>query len=440
MLLRRCHWLTVLLGLWVWLSVIPTASAHQSSVVYTDIQLSGRAVEVTFQLASADLYEALSLPQSRPLTREEALSNREPIAAYVGQRVLVKNHDVPCPPELQSFELADKSDGFAVVQTLRYQCPRSLENTVLTYNLFFDLDPRHQGLAHIRAFDRESEHVFRDSSRILQFDHPLTVLDNVRDYLALGIEHIFTGYDHLAFLLGLLIIAAALATSGKETQSTPQRLLPSVGLRYVVRIVTAFTLAHSVTLIVSALGWVSLPSRLVESAIAASIAYVALENIVRPAPTHRFLLTFAFGLIHGFGFASVLREIGLPSQGLLWSLLAFNLGVELGQLLVVTLAFPVLHLLALRGNRQPLRGRPLETLLVLVLLSLCALLLCRFGLPWPNVCVVVIGGPLVLLWLVPRWGYARCVRVGCSAVMLLFALLWLVERASGRSLFGGALG
>ena len=231
MSLRRCHWLTVLLGLWVWLSGLSVAAAHQSSVVYTDVQLSGRAVEVTFQLASADLYEAVSLPQSRPLTREEALTNRERIAAYVGQRVQVKNHDVPCPPELLSFELADKSDGFAVVQTLRYQCPRSLESTVLTYNLFFDLDPRHQGLAHIRAFDRESEHVFRDSSRTLQFDHPLTVLDNVRDYLALGIEHIFTGYDHLAFLLGLLIIAAALATSGQETQSTPQRLLPSVGLR-----------------------------------------------------------------------------------------------------------------------------------------------------------------------------------------------------------------
>src|SRR5262249_34955284 len=163
------------------------------------------------------------------------------------------------------------------------------------------------------------EHVFRDHSRTLKLGRPLGVLDNVRDYLNLGIEHIFTGYDHLAFLFGLLIIAAAVGASGGAGQSGMRR-----GLGYVVRLVTAVTIAPPVTLCASALGWVALPSRFVESFIAVSIGYVALENILRPEPAHRFLLTFGFGLVHGFGFASVLKELGLPKSGLLWSLLSFN--------------------------------------------------------------------------------------------------------------------
>ena len=176
--------------------------------------------------------------------------------------------------------------------------------------------------------------------------------------------------------------------------------------------------------------------------IAASIGLVALDNLRGPAPRHRFLVTFCFGLIHGFGFASVLREIGLPRRGLLWSLLSFNLGVELGQLVVVAMGFPVLLLLAQRGaDAEPRRTlRPLEAGLALCLLGLCALLFVRFGLPLAQVLLFVVLLPTALLFLVPRWGYGRCVRIGGSVLLALFSLLWLIERASGRTLLGGALG
>src|SRR5262249_52185453 len=131
----------------------------------------------------------------------------------------------------------------------------------------------------------------------------LTAWDHARDYLALGVEHIFTGYDHIAFLFGLLVIAGA---AGLRR-----------GARQGLAVVTAFTLAHSVTLIASALGFLALSPRLVEPAIAVSIAYVGVENLVVARPRLRWLITFGFGLVHGFGFASVLREIGLPSRGLL---------------------------------------------------------------------------------------------------------------------------
>lgn len=421
-----------------------SARAHQSSVVYAELQLEGRDVEVTLQIASTDLYEALGLSQDRPATRAEAEAGRARIAAYLLARITVANHGLPCPGEPEASDIVERGGpggaDFSVVHKLRYACQRSLEEATVTYGLFFELDPRHQGLAHVRAFGTESEHVFRAQSRTLTLSRALGAWDNVRDYLALGIEHIFTGYDHLAFLFGLLIIAGGLSRPDAGG-ARPRRQGLVAGLRYVVGVVTAFTLAHSVTLVASALGWVALPGRLVESVIAASIAYVAVENMVRPAPRHRFALTFCFGLVHGFGFASVLREIGLPRAGLLASLLSFNLGVELGQLVVVALAYPVLHVLASRGARAS-RGRAsgLEAAVLLGLSLLCAGLLVHFGLPVVQVGIVTVGGPLVLWAVVPRLGYDRAVRIGCSAVLLAFALLWLFERAAAVTLLRGALG
>lgn len=452
------HRASLRLGLWVLLAclLLPRAArAHQSSVVYSDIAIAGRQVELTLQISNSDLYQALGLTKERPVTLQEARDGAGRLGAYLLAQVTVENHGHPCPGEIDEPDFLDKGGSFFFVQRLRYRCLRSLEEAEITYNLLFDIDPRHQGLAHVRAFGGESEHVFRSQSRTLRLGHPLGVLDNVRDYLQLGVEHIFTGYDHLAFLFGLLIIAAAVG-AGPPTSGPPAGGGMRRGLGYVMRIVTAFTIAHSVTLCASALGWVALPSRLVESFIAVSIGYVALENILRPEPRHRFLLTFSFGLMHGFGFASVLKEVGLPKAGLLWSLLSFNLGVELGQLAVVVLGFPVLFLLARhsppagpqpapppRRPAPPRRGPPfraLELLLLAVLLGLCVLLFVRFNLPLFTVCLVALGLPAALLLLVPRYGYDRCVRIGTSAVLLTLSLLWFFERVSGRTLFGGWLG
>ena len=177
-------------------------------------------------------------------------------------------------------------------------------------------------------------------------------------------EHIFTGYDHLAFLFGLLLVATSRGLRG--------------GARYILGIVTAFTVAHSFTLIAAGLGWVRLPSRFVESAIALSIAYVAVENLAVREPKHRWLLTFFFGLVHGFGFASVLAEIGLPPSGVIPSLVSFNVGVELGQLTVVCAVAPI------------------------------------------------------LLWLVPRYQQSARVRTFGSIVLFVLSTYWFFERVLGK--------
>jgi hypothetical protein len=340
-------------------------------------------------------------------------------------------------------------DGFFFVQKLRFRCHRSLEDARLSYDLFFDLDPRHQCLLRLRSDGEngliESEQVFRSSSRSVRLGRPRSIVDNLADYTALGIEHIFTGYDHLAFLFALLIVVAgAVGRERGAGEAAPPQASPTqdarAGLLSLLRIVTAFTLAHSVTLCLSGLGVLSLPGRLVESFIAASIGYVAIENLLRPAPRHRFLLTFLFGLVHGFGFASVLKEVGLPRRGLLLSLLSFNVGVEIGQLVVVALAFPVLFLLAAHGGSQRRRLGAPSLLLLAVLLGLCALLFARFDLPLVPIVGVAGVLPAALVLLVPRYGYDRCVRIGVSALLAALSLLWLIERVSEKTLLGGLLG
>ncbi|HYR57133.1 MAG TPA: HupE/UreJ family protein [Chthoniobacteraceae bacterium] len=153
-------------------------------------------------------------------------------------------------------------------------------------------------------------------------DSPL--LANLGRFLRLGIAHIFRGYDHICFLIALLVVGR---------------------FRELVKIVTSFTVAHSITLILAAMQLARLPSRFTECAIALTIVYVAAENFWRKSMSHRWLLTFGFGLIHGFGFANVLAGLGLPAIGRVRCLLAFNAGVELGQLAIITLAFPLILLL-----------------------------------------------------------------------------------------------
>jgi hydrogenase/urease accessory protein HupE len=144
-------------------------------------------------------------------------------------------------------------------------------------------------------------------------------------FLQLGIAHIWTGYDHLLFLAGLLIVCRRVRT--------------------IVEIISSFTVAHSITLGLAATNTVNLPSRVVEPLIAASIFYVGVENLIRRGaePTGRWAVAFAFGLVHGFGFASVLRELGFGGKGhgIALPLFAFNLGVEVGQITIAAVVLPL---------------------------------------------------------------------------------------------------
>jgi hypothetical protein len=341
--------------------------------VYADIAVEGHSVHVTLQISDRDLYEAVGVAKDRAVSRAEVEAARDRLLGYVAGRVHVRNGGAECGAGDRTLSFAEREGGFFAVTRVDYDCKRTAAALLIEYDLFFDLDPMHQGLATVTLPGQpQRQHVFRGAARELRLDRPVTLLDHLRDYLVLGMEHIFTGYDHLSFLFGLMLVAGARGLRR--------------GASYVLGIVTAFTVAHSVTLLCAGLGLVRLSPRLVEPAIALSIAYVAVENLVVPEPRRRWLLTFAFGLIHGFGFASVLAEIGLPPSGVVPSLVSFNVGVELGQL-----------------------------------------------------CVVAAVAPL-LLGLVPRLGWTKQVRIGGSVVLLLLSSMWFLERVLQRSFLGGRLG
>jgi hypothetical protein len=166
-------------------------------------------------------------------------------------------------------------------------------------------------------------------------------LQTLKQYIVEGVWHIWIGFDHILFLLSLLLPAVLVR---REQHWEPAPSLKG-SLFEVLKVVTAFTLAHSITLSLAVLGVITLPSRFVESVIAASVVVAALNNLRGTVDRRRWVMAFVFGLVHGFGFASVLADLGLPQGALALALVGFNLGVEIGQLAIVAAFLPAAYLL-----------------------------------------------------------------------------------------------
>jgi HupE/UreJ protein len=223
------------------------------------------------------------------------------------------------------------------------QCTAAPKVLTVDYRLFAEIDPQHRGLLNLRAQGSTRAAILGGDAPIQRFT--LGEQSNWKqfvDYGSEGVWHIWTGYDHILFLLSLLLPAVLVRSTipGERWESTPSFRAAFVD---VLKVVTAFTLAHSITLSLAALSIVSLPSRLVESCIAASVILAALNNVRPVVYRGRWMIAFFFGLIHGFGFASVLADLGLPQESLLLALVAFNVGVEVGQLAIVAAFLPIAY-------------------------------------------------------------------------------------------------
>ncbi len=352
----------------LFLVLFPTsAAAHTSSVSYSHVRLApgsvapeGRAsVEYDVKLSTRDLYESLGLDRDRDPTDAEILAGERGLIDYVEARVHFTGDGQPCRMEPRGTRILSQTDRFVELR-FGVRCPPGGKVLSIEYNLFFDLDPRHASRLTLTRGDRTitQQDLTRPTAQDARANrHDWELGPGFRDeakghldWIIEGMMHIYTGYDHMAFLVGLLLVAT-LRRRGRPAPSGGPPAdgdFESRGVRdgivHLAKIVTAFTIAHSLTLIAAALDWLSLPGRFVESAIAASILYVAIENVWLGDPRHRWPLTFCFGLIHGFGFAGVLRPM-LPPSGVILPLLELNLGVELGQLSIVVLLYPILHLI-----------------------------------------------------------------------------------------------
>lgn len=303
------------------------ASAHQTSVKYVDVTIDEDRAAVAVKVAPGDVTEPLGLAaDSRPAVRD-ALTPK--VAAYVAHWIAATSYGRPCSATAPRAA-ADEDDKFVVV-TWQVACPGV--PTELSFATFFAVDTRHVAIVHVEPGARDSI-VRADAPRLVLRDRP-SLLAWVHE----GMDHIYTGRDHISFVLALLLVVMLVRKPDWQLRR------PVETVRATATVITAFTIAHSVSLISASLGWVHLPSRFVESMIALSIAYTAAENVVHPDVPWRFWLTFGFGLVHGLGFASTLAVL-LPPRGVIVPLLCFNLGVELGQLTIVLIALPAFYAIA----------------------------------------------------------------------------------------------
>jgi hypothetical protein len=313
------------------------ADAHEASFTYGRLTASpdGRRVDYALELRAADLAEALGDPDGGEPDEAALRAGEARLYDYVAARIaLAAPAQTGCRLERAPLALRQQAERF-VVLGLGLVCPARIAEVVLDYDLFFDLDPGHTGLVTV---DGEIVRLRAPDDTRLTWSVGEPPIEGLGGFVLSGVEHIRTGLDHILFLVALLLVVVVRRGDDGELVARPL----GAALRSTAAIVTSFTVAHSLTLIAAALGWFELPSRLVESVIAASIVFVALEDVVRLDPPRRAVVTFGFGLVHGLGFAAMLAPL-LPPDRVVLPLLAFNLGVELGQLALVALVLPLLY-------------------------------------------------------------------------------------------------
>jgi hypothetical protein len=321
-----------------------SAHAHKPSDSYLTLQVHGNKIDGQWDIALRDLDFALGLDAdgNGAITWDEVRNKHTDIAAYALSRLSLSNQGKPCLAKAEKHLVDGHTDGMYEVLLFSASCETPVASPTIAYMLFFDFDPQHRGLVKLVSPNGTSTAIFSpDTSRQTFTLGGERRLHQFAEYVKNGVWHIWLGFDHILFLLSLLF-PAVLHLSGRKWQ-------PAEGFKPsfldVLKIVTAFTVAHSITLTLATLQVISLPSRLVESAIALSVIVASLNNLFPLFQKSRWIAAFLFGLIHGFGFASVLTDLGLPQSVLLLALVGFNLGVEVGQLAIVGIFLPIAYLL-----------------------------------------------------------------------------------------------
>lgn len=354
--------------------------AHKASDSYLVLDVRGQQVAGQWDIALRDIDFSIGLDAdgNGEITWGELRARHTEVAAWALSALNLERGGV-CPLQVTQHQVDEHTDGAYAVLKLAGTCPSIEGELGVNYRLLFDQDALHRGLLRVDLDGVTHSAIMAPEAAVQRFSaEKPSLLAQFGQFFVQGVWHIWIGFDHILFLLSLLLPVVLVREAGRW------RGVGRFGeaLREVLWVVTSFTVAHSITLSLAALGLVSLPSRLVESAIAFSVVLAALNNLKPVVNERRWLIAFVFGLIHGFGFASVLAELGLPADTLVLSLVGFNVGVEAGQLAIVAVFLPV------------------------------------------------------AFWLRNTSLYRQGVFVGGSLLTLLIALVWLAERALDLKLFG----
>ena len=352
------------------------AFAHLASDSYLRIELDTHAkVSGQWDIALRDLDAAIGLDAGPEglMTWGKLRAKQSKIEAYAFSHLAIGGG--ACPIEPNGF-LVDYHAGnaYAVIR-FTADCAQAPSPLILNYRLLFDLDPTHRGLLTIiQPGGERSEVLSPDHPEVALDQAPSSAIETVGRFIGFGISHILLGYDHLLFI-GVLLIVAPFQRAARSRAADGQfesvrrsrilfehRIFPKTGPHFWVRcsswkpiegfgnvliqtlkILTAFTLAHALSLTLAVLGIVDIPSRLVDPAVAMTIMAAAIDNVRPILPQLRWTVAFGFGLIHGLAFASALVPMRLQPSGLALALASFNIGVELGQIALALLLIPIVY-------------------------------------------------------------------------------------------------
>jgi hydrogenase/urease accessory protein HupE len=293
------------------------AAAHPAPFSYMDVRLQQPFIEISLVVHSWDIAHELGVkPVERVLDRSLIQAREDAIRKLIASRLNLEADGRPLTAEWGEYEIME--DRQSIRFNLRYAVDR-LPGSLAVDTLMFPYDPVHQTFVNVYERGELTSQMILDRNRTRTEYFAGTrqgVLAVIARFVPSGIHHILIGPDHILFLIGLLLLGGP--------------------IRKLVLVVTSFTIAHSVTLSLAALNLLNPPASIIEPAIALSVVYVGADNLLAQGGRDvRAWIALAFGFIHGFGFANVLREMGLPSRALGWSLFSFNFGVEIGQLLIV---------------------------------------------------------------------------------------------------------
>ena len=321
------------------LGSIGSAQAHKASDSFLRVTVEAERIDIRWDIALRDLDFAIGLDDNADgaITWGEVRGKEAAIGAYALSRLKISGDEAAC--ELSAtpgLKIAEHSDGRYAVLTLAGRCGSAPSKLAIDYALLFDIDAQHRGLLNLAFGGSTQTAVFAPDRRQQGFESgsPARVF---RTYFREGLWHVWKGADHMLFLAGLFLPAVLRRKKGGWEPAA------SLGkaLRDTAALVTAFTLAHALTLALAASGAFSPPSRVVESLVAASVLFAGLNNLLPMVQRRLWLLAGFFGLIHGAAIAGALLELGLPVQGRVTALLAFNVGVELAQLALVAVVVPL---------------------------------------------------------------------------------------------------
>ena len=317
------------------------ARAHSGSTAYLQASASGASLQLRADYALRDLDDALGIDadDDGQLTWGELQAATPMLLAYLTPRLLVEGDGAPCVLTAHpALQVTAHADGPYAVLQLAGQCASEPVEWKLTDTALFEFDASHRALLRWQQGADSSSATLGPDRRSLLLKGRRGAHATLREYFHEGLAHVWSGWDHMLFIAGLFL-AAALRREGGRWVPVP-RLGPA--LADAVKLVTAFTIAHAITLCLTALGIVSLPTRLVESLVALSVLFAGFNNLLPMAERRAlFVLAWVFGLIHGTAIAGALLELGLPTSGRLLALLGFNIGVEAAQLLLVAVLVPL---------------------------------------------------------------------------------------------------